>query len=341
MYYLRSILIWLGFAILTTACGNFNKDDAPWGQENAVWTEGAYLKGYRTNDGDTLVPKDIEEYALNLKKNNIKYAYLFAGPFGVDGHLPDYPFSETAKSNVEYLKSHYPELIILPWIGGVQNKQLYLGDTTWVKNALTDTKKLVSYLNVEGVHVDFEYIKKGEPALDLTTGTELPGDLSSYGNNVNNFHKQLRKILPNAFISSVVVTTAPKAKPWKRRTSMEELKVLVKEVDQLSFLFYDTSIKDQNEFRESCQYQLQDIQHLTKIKDIQYLIGVGTFINDIELQKYRHMEIENISNTIRTLSELLESTKSEIPSVDGVAIACYWTTADFDWATFRKLWVKP
>lgn len=306
-----------------------------------LWTEGLYLRGYNIRDNQPITDDDIRSFALTLKTHKIKYAYLFAGPFNVDGTLPEYPFSARAQKSVALLKKLYPELKILPWIGGVQNKQLYLGDSLWVANALFDTKRLIDSLQVPGVHVDFEYILKGEPALDSTTLAEKPGDVNSYGRNVNEFHRKLRKILPDSFISSVVVSTSPKTKHWKRKTTNQEIKTLINYVDQLSFLFYDTSITDQDVFNESCNYLLRDIQTLNSIRDIQYLIGIGTFVNDKELQKYRNMEIENISNSLQTVNRGLASIETSENYLNGIAIACYWTTSDFDWRAFDKYWVKP
>ena len=77
---------------------------------------------------------------------------------------------------------------------------------------------------------------------------------SKYGDNVNDFYKKFRDLMPDAFVSSVVVTTSPGAKPWKRKTTMDELMVLTKYVDQLSFLYYDTYIGSQPEFEENCVF---------------------------------------------------------------------------------------
>ncbi|MFH6602299.1 hypothetical protein ACEZ3G_02330 [Maribacter algicola] len=310
------------------------------GQENAVWTESLYLRGYRPSTGRKLVEKDLRDYANILKENDIKYAYIFAGPFKKDGHLPQYPFSEQAKRSVSKIKEYYPEIRILPWIGGVQNKTVYLGDSVWVENALEDTQKLVETLGVSGIHIDFEYILKGDPYLDLTIEAEKQGDRKAYGKNVNLFHKKLRRILPNAFISSVVVSTSPNTKQWKRKTTIEELNVLLRYVDQLSFLFYDTQINKQQQFELSCIEQIRDIKILKKLNgDSQFLMAIGTFINRPELHKYRNLEIESISNTIATIKNSSISVDTSMRVIDGIAIFCDWETDNSEWEEFRNNWV--
>ena len=241
-------------------------------------------------------------------------------------------FPDLAKNSVKKLKSYYPEIVILPWIGGVQNKTVYLGDSVWVKNALNDTKKLVETLDIPGIHIDFEYILKGHPYLDTTIDKEKPNDMKDYAQNVNSFHRKLRSLLPNSFISSVVVATVPETTPWKRKTSIEELSTLVKYVDQLSFLYYDTHINSQDVFEKNCSKQIEDIQTLKKMNsNTQFLLAIGTFINVLELQDYRNMEIENIPNTLKVIKESAIKVDSSKSIVDGIAIFCDWQTDKQEW----------
>lgn len=318
----------------------FKKNSVPLiGQENAIWTESLYLRGYRPSSGEKLTDEHLRTYAFNLKKNKIKYAYLFAGPYEEDGRLPDYAFSKLARKSIEKLRKHYPEIIILPWIGGVQNKTVYLGDSLWVENALNDTKRLVETLGVQGVHIDFEYIIKGDSYLDTTIGEEREFDQESYGNNVNTFHKKIRALLPDSFISSVVVSTAPDTKPWKRKTSIEELLVLTEHVDQISFLFYDTSISSQKTFQYNCIKQIEDIRFLRKVNsETQYLLSIGTFVNRVELHKYRDLNIENIPNSLRTIKESTVHVSSKELLIDGISIFCDWQTSEKEWEEFYVNW---
>ena len=313
------------------------------GQENAIWTQSIFLRGFQPSTLQRLTDDDIFEYAKTLKQYNIKYAYLFAGPFNKNGYLPHYAFSDTAVNTVKLLRKFYPEIIILPWVGGIQNKTVYLDDSIWVRNALTDSKNLIKTLSVTGLHFDFEFIVKGDSLLERTVLEGGSGDSASYGYNVNEFHRKFRKLMPDAFVSSVVVATSPGTKPWKRKTSLDELKVLIHYVDQLSFLFYDTQINSQVEFEDNCTYLIKDIQNLKqseRILKVQYLIALGTFINEPELQKYRNMDIENIPNTLETLKECLLAVNSNEQIVDGIAIFCEWETDMLEWNQIYNHWTN-
>jgi hypothetical protein len=330
-------ILFLGFI----QCNSKKKQKLP--QNNAIWAESLYFRGFKPTGGENLTEAHIERYAHTLKKNNVKYVFIFSGPYGTDGHLPAYAFSDIAINSVERFKHYYPEIIILPWIGGIQNKTVYLEDSLWVKNALADTEKIVRALNVPGVHVDFEYILAGEPSLDATIQKEKPGDLESYGNNVNNFLAQLRTLLPKSFISTVVAATSPGIKPWKRKTSMEELQVMIQHIDQLLFLFYDTSINDQKKFEDNCEHLLHDIQHLKSLNPqhpVQYLVAIGTFINSPDLHKYRNLTIESIPNTLLTLKKSSMKITDTISIVDGIGLYCDWQTDEDEWEEFYEHWAS-
>jgi len=340
----KLVVLFFILNFLCIGCMNNQKSSKTahlFGQENAVWTESIYLRGYKPSSGEKLTDAHLKNYAKILEDNRIKYAYLFAGPYQKDGHLPDYPFSYLAKESVKKLKQYYPEIIILPWIGGVQNKTVYLGDSTWVENALQDTKKMVQFLDVPGVHIDFEYILKGDSYLDTTIEMEKFGDKDNYGDNVNSFHKTLRLLIPDSFVSSVVVATAPDTKPWKRKTSIDELLELTSYVDQISFLYYDTYISSQNLFKKNCVEQIKDIETLKKSNPyVQYLLSIGTFINRPELRKYRNLKIESISNSLETIKQSTIQVNATNKLIDGISIFCDWQTENEEWNEFYTNWVE-
>lgn len=309
------------------------------GQENAIWVESVFLRGYHPSDLSRLTDADLVNLAATLQNNNISYAYLFAGPFSREGFLPEYSFSDTAVQSVKTLEELYPGIVILPWVGGIQNKTVFLNDSTWVKNALADSKRLINSLNVPGLHFDFEFILKGDEFLDRTEVKGGSGDIDAYGKNVNEFHRKFREMMPEAFVSSVVVSTSPGTKPWKRKTSMEELTELTKFIDQLSFLYYDTNLGTQKEFEENCIALLIDIQKLKQtLPSVQYLVSIGTFINAPELRKYRNMKIENIPNSLKTIRSSEKGISTTERIVDGISIFCNWETDENEWDEIRKYW---
>lgn len=337
----KTALKFAAFLSLQFGCNVKVKKDTLIKNNNAIWTEAIYLKGVRPSTNEQLTDEHIEKYCNNLKKFHIKYAYLFAGPYQQDGRLPSYPFSNEAIRTVERMKYFYPEIKILPWIGGIQNKTVYLNDSTWVKNAIEDTKKLSEVLRCDGVHIDLEFILKDNVYLYSTIGEEQPGDKENYGKNVNKFHKKLREALPKCFISSVVTSTGKNVVSWKRKTSMHELEELIQYIDQISFLYYDTHISSQTIFDEDCRSQINDIKILkSKKPKLQCLIAIGTFINEPKLQAYRDLSIENVPNSLNTIRKHLHKVSPDNPLLDGISIFCDWETDPLEWNDFLNGWVR-
>lgn len=303
-------------------------------KENATWIKSTIFRGYDSTTKKKLEFKDIEALATKLKANNIHYAYIFGGPYSNDGHLPDYVFSDQAKDSIKALKKLYPEIKILPWIGGVQNKTVHLEKDEWVKNAIADTAKLVKTVPVDGVHLDLEYVLYPAPEFN-SKGLES----KNYGMHWVKFHRLLRLALPDAFISSVVVSTASRTEPWKHKHSMSEIKEVSSVIDQISFMFYETNIHDLKTYKDSLKEQLQQIKNLQNElgkETRQYLMGVGTFNVQKTLSSYRDQRFENLPLTLKLMKELDREISPKIPIVDGLAIFCEWETSDHEWNELRN-----
>ncbi len=315
-----------------TSC---KESEIPIGINHSIWVESKYLRGFQPTTGAPLLFDNVVNLSETLTKNAIKYAYFFAGPYDEYGHLPEYPFSKLAKSVVDSLKILVPDVEILPWLGGVQGKTVQLEDSLWVFNALHDTKTLLNYLDLKGVHIDFEYILDSSRYLMNTFNREKRGDPHTYGRNVIEFHKRLREMLPSKFISSTVLATSQGTKPWKRKTPVSELSELLNYIDQISFLYYDTGIKVQSDFQLNCDQLVNDMSILdSQFPNVQLLISIGTFKNVYELQKYRDLRIESVSNSLQTIKGSLR--KIESPILDGIALYCDWETDETEWREFRK-----
>jgi hypothetical protein len=297
-------------------------------KENATWIKSSYFRGHDpiTKKGHT--SKDVEDLGLRLKTHNIRYAYIFAGPFKTDGHLPDYVFSRVAKESIAILKRIYPEIKILPWIGGVQNKTVHLERTEWIKNALADTTRLIKLMPVDGVHLDIEYVLYPENKFN-----QKKMNANDYGEHWVKFHKELRLALPEALISTVVVSTASGTKPWKHKHTLNEIKELASVVDQMSFMYYETSLMELKVYKDNLKEQIQQIKNLKSFSSnrAQYLIGLGVFSEEKKLQSYRDLGFKNLPLTLKLIQEAEQEIGQKKPIIDGLAIYCEWMITALEW----------
>ncbi len=301
--------------------------------ENSAWIKSTYFRGY---DPITMKPhniKDIEQLAQRLKINHIKYAYVFAGPYQKDGHLPTYAFSKKVKENIIILKKIYPQIKILPWIGGVQNKTVHLEREEWIKNAIADTAKLLKIMPIDGIHLDLEYVLY--PRAKFNHNRLSTKDYSRYWVK---FHKELRLVLPKSFISSVVVSIASGTKPWKHKHTLSEIKELSSVVDQISFMFYETSLMDLKDYHNNLKEQIIMIKELKSSASnrSQYLIGLGVFNEEKKLKSYRDLGFKNLPLSLKLLQEVENEVGQKKPVVDGFAIFCEWMMTEFEWKQLRS-----
>jgi len=302
-------------------------------KENSTWIKSTYFRGYDPITNKLHSTKDVEQLAERLKMNNIKYAYIFAGPYQKDGHLPDYTFSNKAKENIAILKKIYPKVKILPWIGGVQNKTVYLERKEWVKNAIIDTVKLIKTMPVDGIHLDLEYVIYSGAKFNYNKLS--PGSYSQYWAL---FHKELRLALPESFISSVIVSIASGTKPWKYKHTLNEIKEISSFVDQISFMFYETGLMDLKDYDDNLKEQILMIKELKSLPTnrSQYLIGLGIFNEEPNLKAFRDLGFKNLPLTLKLVQKTENNTKQKEVIVDGFAIFCEWMTAEQEWKQLRS-----
>jgi hypothetical protein len=320
MKFLACFTMFLSMNLIFSSFSNAN--------ENGIWIKSTYFRGHDPVSKKSLTLKDVEDLALRLKTNKIKYAYIFSGPYENDGHLPAYAFSLKAKESISILKRIYPEIKILAWIGGVQNKTIHLERANWVKNAIADTTKLISLMPLDGVHLDLEYVLYKD-----NTFNKKKLNVNDYGAYWVKFHKQLRLTLPKAFISSVVVSTASGTKPWKHKHTLNEIKELSTVVDQLSFMFYETSLMEIRAYERSLREQIQQIKDLKNSLSnrSKYLIGLGVFKEEKKLYSYRDLGFKNLP----LILNLLQAIGQKNPAIDGIAVYCDWMMTDLEWNQLR------
>jgi hypothetical protein len=201
--------------------------------------------------------------------------------------------------------------------------------------AVEDTLRLVDTLPVDGIHLDFEYLLPGDGYLSPGKSMESNyPEMQLYDQGMLEFHAMLRSARPDLFVSSVVVSTASQTRPWKKKHDLDQIIQLARNVNQLSFLYYDTQIDDPVLYEEGMREQLL---HMKKIRTNlaeaapQLLMAIGTFVNEPELRHYRDMSLENLPYTLDLLKRLVTEVSPYFRIVDGLAIYCEWQTSAEEW----------
>jgi len=152
------------------------------------------------------------------------------------------------------------------------------------------------------------------------------------------FHKKLRQALPESFISSVAVSIASGAKPWKHKHTLNEIKEISSFVNQISFMFYETSLMDLKDYNDNLKEQILMIKDLKNFSanQSQYLIGLGIFNEEANLKTYRDLGFKNLPSTLGLMQKIENSTGKKEDIVDGFAIYCEWMTTEQEWRELRS-----
>ena len=306
-------------------------------QNNGLWCQSSYFRGVQVSTGRRLTHHEMDAFCGILDQNKIRYAFMFAGPFDTNGFLPSYAFSPPAIATMQTMKEKCPRTIALPWIGGIVNKTVFVDRAIWVSNAVNDTVRMVKTLGATGIHINLEFFTY------QISDEYFPGlsGIERYGQDELDFLKKLREALPTIFISTVIVSTAPQSRHWKRKNTEREILEISKVVNQIAVLCYDTGIIDKGMFREFIRDQLVDIKRWKSLgyENTEYIIGIGTFVNKKELWRFRDLRVESIFNTTKTLKrEIREPIGSEVWSIDGLAVFAEWTTDASEWEELRDYW---
>ncbi len=332
-----TILGVLSFVFIAACTDDFDKGLI--GNHHAIWSESIYLRGHRPSTQQVLQDGQCALYRKLLGRHGIRYSYMFSGPFSVEGFVPEYSYSDRAAESLSVFSRGKSNLLVLPWLGGVQNKTVFLDDPVWQANAVVSTRELVDSMGYSGVHIDVEFLLNSDSFIysDISPLINYEQSFRRYDDDLISFHRRLREALQGYFISTVVVSTASDTRPWKKKISIEKVVELVKYVDQIVFLFYDTAIDSQEIFDKNCREQVEHLIALRKLyPNVQLLLAIGTFENHPALRKYRKIDIEIMENTVESINQALwELEASDI--VDGLAIFADWTTSRDEWRRLRKL----
>ena len=307
------------------------------GRNHATWCRSLFFRGHAPTSGEPLTEQHLAAFGQAMVAGGVRYAYLFSGPFDPDGALPDWAFSQRAKDSLARIRDHAPSLRLLPWVGGVFGKTVAVDRRTWRDRAVASTLRLCETLPVDGIHVDFECINHPTHP----DANRDPDRQRGYGPGVCAFHRALRNARSDLFTSSVVVTTATRAQPWKHRHTLEELEQLYRDIDQIAYLLYDTGISCRHTFAAAANEQLA---HLATLQDRvgsrapDVLLGVGTFVNEPNLRPFRDLRVENLTHSLHTFREALQTSGRPDLRIGGLAVYCEWHTSPLQWRIIRERW---
>ncbi|MDP2307437.1 MAG: hypothetical protein Q8P18_15530 [Pseudomonadota bacterium] len=288
-------------------------------EDNAAWLRRRWIHEART---------DVEITALvaALRAHGLGTVYPFVGPMAPDGRfgwrdgdvLREYD-PEVARAFFARTHAADPTLRILPWTGGVFERDVHLTSPEWRTGFVAQAKALVE-LGADGVQLNIEpMVSYAEGYLDLLR--ELRAGLG-----------------PEATIS---VAAYPPPTPLHPYPDVHWEPAFLTEVcrlaDDVSVMAYDTALPTKEAYSALMEAWTRTL--VTALGDARcvWRIGVPAYEDD---KPWHRPDAETIGAAIEGVRRGIEPTPKNFR---GLAIYAAWTTDRAEWEVFDRSWrgVEP
>jgi Glycosyl hydrolases family 18 len=268
---------------------------------------------------------EIEGLAKALKASKVTRVYPFLGGINEEG-MPGWRslgvhqrWNEAkAKSFLERFAAQKSGVQVLPWTGGVNGRELKFGDEKQMAAFVAEAQRVVE-LGADGVHLNIEPVKSGDPGLLALL-------------------KTLREKLP-ARATLSVAAVAPMSPRIAMRPeyywSFEYLREVCRAADEVVVMGYDTWLGDEASYRLVVREWTQMLVEQLPAADCTWRMGVPSYDDAIP---HHDLDVERLDVALRGVREgLAEAGKAG--GFSGVAIYASWTTDDQEWAAYDRLWL--
>jgi hypothetical protein len=284
---------------------------------NGIWIQHGWLgdNGWfsRTGKDPNLFrnTEKIRELKALFQNHHITDIYPHLCPSTSTGVIPGVDPKQTER----FLKE-MKCFRVMPWVGGVLGKQVFLESPKWRENFIRSIGNLLkTYPDFAGVHINIEPLPSGDQ-------------------NFLKLLNELRGSLPKGKALSVVAFPPPTIwQPfsevhWKR-PYFEEVS---RKADQMVVMMYDTSIP----FEKFYQYLMASWtkEILVWAGNTTVLLGAPAY-EDIGVG-YHDPKVENLKNALMGIHAGLASFSTLPKNYQGIALYSEWEMDENEWDYWRR-----
>lgn len=283
--------------------------------DNGLWARRRWLHEARTD-------AELEALVATLRARGIKAFYPFLGPPDAEGrpgwregelHHPVDP--AVASDLLTRMKAFAPEIAVLPWTGGVRERDVVFADAE--RNAAW--RAAVLALPVDGVQLNVETLPEQEAFLALLR--DWKGALGD---------------------RTLSVAAYPPPTPLHPYPEVHWSPAFLREVcliaDDLAVMAYDTALAEPGAFTALVAEWTDTLLALPPPEEggCTMRIGVPAYEDD---EPWHRPEAETLEAGLLGVRRALEARAGGPPAhLLGVAIYASWTTDEAEWATYDRLW---
>jgi len=256
-------------------------------------------------------PKALERLAHTCRDNGITVVYPHLCPATSTGALPDLDAGRIAP-----LAAALPGVSILPWVGGVHQRDCVLDSARWRDAFASNVADLLMrHPQLGGIHLNIEPMPDGNA-------------------NFLVLLEELKRRLPAGRRLSVAAYPPPTR--WQPRPEVHWSEGYFREVarrtDQVVPMMYDTSIRVPKAYVSVMRRWTREVVEWAGPTEI--LLGVPAY-EDAGVG-YHHPHVESLGHALSGINAGLTGLGSSTGGFAGIAVYADWTTTETEWAAFRR-----
>lgn len=291
--------------------------------ENGVWLRRQWIQGGPEVEGREAELRQALVQAARSK--GITRLYPFLGPMNEQGHpgwrsdagIQPYD-AETAGTFFQAVRAADPNLLVLPWTGGVLRQDVRFGDEACLAGFTAHAAKIVE-LGAHGVQLNVEPLPSYTPGfIELLDAT--------------------RAAMPEGAVLSVAAypPTTPLHDFPDVHWTIPFLKDVCLHSDELAVMAYDTALRDRATYQGLVATWTEQLAANLPPPDkggCVWLVGVPAYEDDVGCHR---PDIETVDVALRGVRDGLGRKAPE--HFRGVAVYASWTTDETEWAYYDELW---
>lgn len=291
---------------------------------NGIWIQHGWLGDddwFERNQKKDRIPyfrnvAQIQEFASLLRKHHITDIFPHLCPILTNGRIPSVDHKQT-----ELFLREFKGFCVMPWVGGVLNKQIFPNDPKWRKNFLDSILDLLhTHPKFQGIHINIEPWPSGNQSL-LT------------------LLKEIRRALPQDKVLSVAAFPPPTL--WQPVKAIHwdgvYFRKIVESVDQVVIMMYDTSLKNRKLYQYLMASWTKEVLDWSSGTNV--LLGVPAYSD--KGVGYHNPGVENLSNALSGIHAGLSKLKIIPSNYQGISLYCEWEMDEPEWQYLREHFLKP
>jgi hypothetical protein len=290
-------------------------------EANGMWLQHGWLgddEWFSRTRKDPRLFRDssrIGQLKLLLTEHHILYVFPHLCPCTPEGPIPALDGPQ-ARRFLQEMKG----LQVMPWVGGILGKQVFLGSPEWRKAFVTSVASLLyDYPAFAGVHVNIEPVPTGSA-------------------DFLRLLQELRQAMPEGAALSVAAFPPPTIfHPFPRvHWQKEYFESVAQEVDQMVVMMYDTGLRLQKPYVHLMASWTKEVLAWAGVTDV--LLGLPVY--EDKGARNHFSRVENLPNALSGVHRGLLGPGAPPQGYRGIALYSEWEMDSAEWAYLKTNFLR-